>query len=445
VVGAGVTGLAAAKALLGAGNRVIISSDRPAPVEVDAIGPGVVFAGDLVELPSGVDQVVTSPGVRPDVPLLVSAAAAGVEVIGEVELAWRLDRAGGQPREWLVVTGTNGKTTTVSMLESILRAAGRTVTACGNIGWPTVDAVTAEPPQQAIAVELSSFQLHYAPSVRPRAGVVLNVAPDHLDWYDGSFDAYAADKARALSGEMAVAVVDNVPAAALLAAAPARTKIAITRSDPQPGQLGVSDGVLVDRAFGAGRLLPATEVRPSGAHNVTNALAASALALAAGVDSGAIAAGLRSFRPGGHRNVLIATVGGVSYVDDSKATNPHAAEASLLAYRRVIWVAGGLLKGTSVDELLERVHDRLAGAVLLGVDAMIIEAALARHAPNVRRITVVGRNDGVMDQVVRAAAEMAQPGDVVLLAPAAASLDMFTSYAARGDAFAESVHRLGEQ
>lgn len=441
VVGAGVTGLAAVAVLAAQGRRVIITSDRPVRPDLDAFGDAVSFAGDVDRLPPGVDLVVTSPGVRPDVPVFRSAAAAGVEVIGEVELAWRLDQAA--PRPWLVVTGTNGKTTTVGMVESILRAAGLTVTACGNVGWPAVEAVRARPRQDAIAIELSSFQLHYAPGVHPAAGAVLNVAPDHLDWYDGSFDAYAADKARALCGEVAVAVVDDGPAAALLARSPAPLRIGVTGGEPGEGQLGVRAGLLHDRAFGAGPLLPVGEILPAGSHNVTNALSAAALALAAGVDRSAVCAGLRDFQPGGHRNTVIATVSGVRYVDDSKATNPHAAGASLLAYPRVVWIAGGQLKGTSVDELVIRAADRLAGVVMLGVDAPLVDAALARHAPDVPRIVVAGRDDGVMDQVVRAATTMARPGDVVLLAPAAASLDMFTSYAARGEAFAAAVAALG--
>jgi UDP-N-acetylmuramoylalanine--D-glutamate ligase len=485
VVGAGVTGLAAARVLAARGRTVIVSSDRPAPPGLAALGPSVSFAGDLTRLPPGVELVVTSPGVRPDAALFVAARAADVEVIGEVELAWRLDHPARQdtgpglqgprhhtgpglqgprhhtgpglqgprqdtgpglqgPRPWLVVTGTNGKTTTVGMLESILRAAGMRVTACGNVGWPAVEAVTASPPQQVVAAELSSFQLHYAPGLHPSAGALLNVAPDHLDWYDGSFDDYAADKARALVGDIAIAVVDDEPAAKLLTAAPAPTKVAVTGSPPGAGQLGVRRGLLVDRAFGAGELLPVGAVHPAGAHNLTNALAAAALALAAGVDGAAVARGLADFAPGGHRNTIVATVRGIDYVDDSKATNPHAAAASLLAYPRVVWIAGGQLKGTSVDELVIRVADRLAGVVLLGVDAPVVEAALARHAPDVRRIVVTGRNDGVMDQVVRAATALARPGDVVLLAPAAASLDMYASYAARGEAFAAAVAALGD-
>ena len=204
------------------------------------------------------------------------------------------------------------------------------------------------------------------------------------------------------------------------------------------------DGVLTDAAFGDGaRSLARVEtVRPPGAHNVTNALAAAGLALAVGVPPQAVAAGLAAFTPGGHRNVLVAERAGVRYVDDSKATNPHAALASLQAYPRVVWVAGGQLKGAAIDELVVAVRDRLAGVVLLGVDAPLIQAALSRHAPDVPVLPVPGTDDGVMRSVVSAAARMAAEGDVVLLAPAAASLDMFRSYAARGDAFAAAARAL---
>lgn len=446
VVGAGVTGLSAARVLAQAGHSVLVTSDRSAPAALADLPGSVTFVGDVHIPPPGTALVVTSPGVRPDSALFVAAAAVGVPVIGEVELAWRLDRArAAGPRPWLVVTGTNGKTTTIGMLESILRAAGRTVTACGNIGWPTVDAVTAVPDQQDIAAELSSFQLHYARGIRPLAGAVLNVAPDHLDWYGGSMADYIEDKAAALTGDIAVAVLDDPVAARLLATAPAPRRVGVTAGRPVGAGLGVIDGMIVDGAFGAGVILPAAQVRPGGTHNLTNAMTAAALALAAGADAPAVAAGLRAFHPGAHRNVEVAEIDGVRYIDDSKATNPHAALASLRTYRTVVWIAGGQLKGTAVDDLIDAVADRLAGAVLLGADAAQIDAALARHAPDVRRITVPGTDDGVMERVVLAAASMAAPGDVVLLAPAAASLDMFDSYAARGAAFARAVAALEDR
>ncbi len=441
VAGGGVSGLAVLRYLVGLGCRVVVTADREAPVLPPDLAPAVTSVAGLAAPPPGTALLVTSPGFRPTAPLLVATVAAGTEVVGEVELAWRLDRA-GRARDWLVVTGTNGKTTTVGMLESILRAAGRVVTACGNIGWPALDAVLAEPRQQSIAAELSSFQLHYAPSVRPRAGLVLNLVEDHLDWYGGSMQAYGSDKARALTGDVAVAVLDDPGAAELLAVSPAPTKVGVTAGRPRAGVLGVRDGDLYDEAFGAGRLLAAADIRPPGLHNVTNALSAAALALAAGVPPSAVVTGLLNYRPGEHRNVEVAVRQGVRYVNDSKATNPHAAAASLAGYDRVVWIAGGQLNGASVDALVASVADRLAGVVLIGVDAPLIAAALSRHAPNVPRMEVSGTDDEVMTEVVRAATAMAGPGDVVLLAPAAASLDMFTSYAARGNAFTAAVPAL---
>ena len=291
-----------------------------------------------------------------------------------------------------MVTGTNGKTTTTGMLESILRAGGLQVTACGNIGWPVLEAVLAggpvagrRPPRQdVIAVELSSFQLHWAPSMRPAAGVVLNVAEDHLDWH-GSMAAYAAAKARALTGEVALAVVDDPGAAG--AAGRRRRPAWPCRScsgRPFPVRSACGTGCWSTTRSARTGCSPADEVRPPGEHNVTNALAAAGLALAVGVAGAAVAAGLRDFEPGGHRNVLVAERAGVRYFDDSKATNPHAALASLLAYPRVVWVAGGQLKGASVDDLVRRVRDRLAGAVLLGVDAADHRAP---HFPDTRRMS----------------------------------------------------------
>jgi UDP-N-acetylmuramoylalanine--D-glutamate ligase len=328
---------------------------------------------------------------------------------------------------------------------------------------------------------------------------VLNVAEDHLDWH-GSMAAYAAAKARALRGPVAVAGVDDPAAAALLAAAPAARRVGVTLGEPVPGQLGIVDGMLVDRAFpafpaardvpkvasGASNAPKATfgtsgadpdergtsgadpdegveltrvaDVHPGGPPGLTDALAAAALARAAGVAPRHVAAGLAGFRPGRHRADLVATVAGVRYVDDSKATNPHAAAASLAAQAPapVVWVVGGLLKGASVDELVAGHAGHLRAAVVIGTDRRAIVAALARHAPDVPVVEVDGRHDGlmipartaeppggVMEAAVRRAAALARPGDVVLLAPAAASMDQFRDYAERGRAFAAAVAGLG--
>jgi UDP-N-acetylmuramoylalanine--D-glutamate ligase len=443
VAGAGVTGRSAAKALLAAGADVTVtdgSAERLLALE--ALLGGQALVPGLTEPPEGTDLVVTSPGWRPDSPLLAAATAAGIEVIGEVELAWRMGAELADPPAWLAVTGTNGKTTTVGMLESILRAAGVDAVACGNVGLPVVDALLAG--HRVLAVELSSFQLHWSPSVRPQAGALLNLAEDHLDWH-GSMDAYAAAKAGVLTGDVAIGGVDDPLVVKLLAGARAGQHVGFTLAEPEPGQLGIRDGLLVDRAFADGEvLIEADRVRPAGPPGLSDALAATALARAHGVPAEAVREGLANFVPGAHRAVEVAEHRGIRYVDDSKATNPHAAAASLGAHSSVVWLAGGLLKGASVDDLVRAEAHRLRGAVLFGRDRDVIAAALARHAPDVPLSVVDSGDDAPMSAAVRAASAMARSGDVVLLAPAAASMDMFTDYAHRGRAFTDAVRELVE-
>ena len=443
VCGVRFAGESAARALLARGARVLLA-DRHRTTAVDPLlAAGASFVGDPDRVPPGVDLVVTSPGLRPDHPLLREAAAVGIPVWGEVELAWQLRDPAGAP--WLAVTGTNGKTTTVRMLESILLAAGRRARAVGNVGVSIIDAVTASPPYDVLSVEVSSFQLHWSQSVRPAAGALLNLAPDHLDWH-GSMPAYAEVKTRVWAAPVVVANIDDEYVAELFAATSADTRVGVRLAPPTNGQLGVRDGVLVDRAFADGvELVDIVDVHPAGPHNLTNALCAAALARSQGVSPEAVAAGLRAFRPDPHRNQLVTTRDGVRWVDDSKATNPHAAAASLDAYPRVVWVAGGQLKDAPVDDLVARFASKLAGVVLLGVDREHIAAALARHAPDVPVITVATHDDGAMTEVVGAAAGLAHPGDTVLLAPAAASYDMFSGYAERGTRFAAAVAALGSR
>jgi UDP-N-acetylmuramoylalanine--D-glutamate ligase len=440
VNGAGVTGPSVVRALLAEGAHVTVTdgnADRLRPLA----DSGAQLAPGLPELPQGTDLVVTTPGWRPDSPLLVAAQAAGIEVIGDVELAWRLCQRQDDPPAWLVVTGTNGKTTTVGMLESILKAAGLDAIACGNIGLPVLAAMAGG--HRVLAVELSSFQLHWAPSVRPAAGALLNIAEDHLDWH-GSLEAYARAKARALTGPIAIGGVDDPYVAKLLVNSPAPRKIGVTLDEPLADQLGVLEGELVDRAFGDEPLADVEDVTPTGPPGVTDALFAAALARAYGVPARAVADGLRAYQPAAHRAAVLAELGGIRYVNDSKATNPHAAAASIRAHDRVVWIAGGLLKGASVDELVAEVAPRLAGVVLIGADRAVIAAALARHAPDVPVSQVATGDDGAMTTAVDVAGAMACPGDVVLLAPAAASMDMFTDYGHRGRAFTEAVlTRLG--
>jgi UDP-N-acetylmuramoylalanine--D-glutamate ligase len=436
VCGVGVAGRSAAQALLRFGAHVSLTATTEGPAVADLVRAGAAWLGPVDAVPDGIDLVVTSPGLPPADAVLVSAAERGVPIWGEVELAWQLRADGAAP--WLALTGTNGKTTTVHMLESILRAAGRRAVAVGNVGEPLLDAVLADPPYDVLAVELSSQQLHFAPSVAPAAGALLNLAPDHLNWH-GSYEAYEDVKTNIWRGVVAIHNEDDPRVAAR---AP-QGSVGFTLSAPAPGQLGVEGGRLVDRAFGAGDLAPVSDVRPAGQHNVANALAAAALALSSGVPGGAVADGLRAFVPDPHRNSSVLVRDGVEWVDDSKATNPHAAAASLAAYPRIVWVAGGQLKGVDIDPLVAASAGRLVGAVLLGQDRELVRRALARHAPEVPVIMVDSTDDGAMSAVVAAAASLARRGDTVLLAPAAASYDMFTGFGARGDAFAAAARALG--
>ncbi|WP_285507482.1 UDP-N-acetylmuramoyl-L-alanine--D-glutamate ligase [Actinokineospora sp. NBRC 105648] len=448
VAGAGVTGRSVGAALLDMGAAAVTITDGNAERLAELADLGAELVPGLTTPPEGTDLVVTSPGWRPSSPLLVAAAAAGIEVIGEVELAWRMGERLPTRPTWLVVTGTNGKTTTVGMLEAILEAAGANAVACGNVGLTVVDAIRSG--HDVLAVELSSFQLHWQSSLRADAAVVLNVAEDHLDWH-GTIEEYARAKGRAYAGARTVVHNTGDEWSGKLAAEHAGTRVGFGLGVPRPGELGVVEDLLVDRAFvtdpahAAEELATLSDVRPAGPHNVANALAAAALARAHGVPPEAVLAGLRAFQPGAHRAVPVGEFGGVRYVDDSKATNPHAAAGSLRAFESVVWIAGGQLKGATVDDLVREVGGRLRGVVVLGADAPVFGASLARHAPDVPVERVAPGDDDPMIEAVRAAGAMARPGDVVLLAPAAASLDMYRSYAHRGEVFTEAVLRLARE
>ncbi|MCX5038380.1 UDP-N-acetylmuramoyl-L-alanine--D-glutamate ligase [Streptomyces coelicoflavus] len=459
VAGLGVSGVPAAKVLHGLGAHVTVVNDgdderaRTQAAELESLGV-TVRLGDGDTLPEGTELIVTAPGWKPTKPLFTAAGQAGVPVWGDVELAWRLRGLDGRKAApWLAVTGTNGKTTTVQMLASILKAAGLRTAAVGNIGVSLLDAVTGDTEYDVLAVELSSYQLHWAPSLRAHSAAVLNLAPDHLDWH-GSMEAYAADKGRIYEGNR-VACVYNVADRAtedLVRAADVEEgcrAVGFTLGTPGPSQLGVVEGLLVDRAFvedrqkNAQELAEVSDVNPPAPHNIANALAAAGLARAFGVSAAAVRDGLRAFTPDAHRIAHVADVDGVAYVDDSKATNTHATEASLAAYESIVWIAGGLAKGATFDELVTGAAKRLRGAVLIGADRALIREALARHAPEVPVVDLDRTDTGAMLQAVQEARRLARPGDTVLLAPACASMDMFTNYNQRGDAFAQAVRELG--
>ena len=466
VAGFGVSGFAVADNLTHLGASVTALDESAGDAErqekaqlLEVLGATVRLGpGTTATLPEDVDLVVTSPGWKPSAPLLAQARARGVPVWGEVELAWRLRDAGptGRPAPWLAVTGTNGKTTTVQMLDSILRAAGLRTACVGNVGRPIVEAVMDPAPYDVFAVELSSFQLHYTHSMAAESAAVLNLAEDHLDWYAGptGMRDYAADKGR---------IYERVRRACVYNVADPLTEELVRRAEveegaraigftlgmPGVGMLGLVEDILVDRAFieerqtSAAELCTVRDLASDAPHYVQNALAAAALARAHGVSQAAVRDGLGAFRPDGHRIEVVATIRGVTWVDDSKATNPHAARSSLQAYEPVVWIAGGLAKGARFDELVEAVGARLRGVVLLGRDRDVIAQALGRHAPDVPVITVGDGETGaaVMEQAVEAAAGLAQEGDTVLLAPGCASQDQFRDYKARGEAFAAAVRR----
>jgi UDP-N-acetylmuramoylalanine--D-glutamate ligase len=458
VIGIGVSGFAAADNLTHIGAHVTVIAESATPEQqekaqlLEILGADVrIGPGASATLPDDVHLLVTSPGVPPTAPALVAAYGRGIPVWGEVELAWRL-RDPEHPGAWLCLTGTNGKTTTVQMLDAILRAHGSRSIACGNVGLPIVEAVMDPEPFDVYAVELSSFQLHYTHTMAAESAAVLNVAEDHLDWY-ASMDDYAADKGR-IYERVRNACVYNVqdPVTEQLVrdadVEEGARAIGFTLGMPGVGMVGLVEDVLADRAFidardrSAAELCTVGDLASDAPHFVANALAAAALARSHGVSTAAVRDGLRSFTPDGHRIADLGTVGDVRWIDDSKATNPHAAKSSLMAYDPVVWVAGGLAKGAAFDDLVTSVHDRLRGVVLLGRDRAVIAAALARHAPDVRVVEVARDDAGAMADVVAAAADLAQPGDTVLLAPGCASMDMFANYGARGDAFADAVRRL---
>ncbi len=505
VAGLGLSGTAAALALAERGARVVAVDASPAgssEVVDDRAGLLEVLGGAVLRGPDAVavlpdvdggrpDLVVTSPGWRPTGPVLTGAAAGGVPVWGEVELAWRLRGPDAAP--WLCVTGTNGKTTTVRMLAAILAAAGLRTTAAGNIGNPLVEAVLDPLGHDVLAVELSSFQLHSALTLAPEASACLNVAQDHLDWH-GSMEAYAADKARVYQRTRLACLYDaDDPVATtrrMVEDADVQDgarAVGLTRGVPAVSMVGVVDDVLCDRAFVPERRTSAAELATTAdvaagqgdavptPHALANALAAAGLARAHGVPARAVREGLRGVSPGEHRGGVVATLGGVRWVDDSKATNPHAAAAALAgisaAQGRAVWVAGGLAKGASFDALVAEHVRVLRAVVLIGLDRAPLREALARRAPGVPVIEIsadrVGDGqtgpvttppgaadpaggartpgDAVMVAAVAAAARAARPGDTVLLAPACASMDQFATYAQRGAAFAAAVAAHGRR
>jgi len=468
VLGLGVTGFAAADTLaeLGADVLVVAASGPDERAQLLNVLGVALVQSDLTEVPAELaahraDLIIVSPGFHPDHALLNWVRAQGIAIWGDIELAWRLRDKVGIPAEWLLVTGTNGKTTTVQLAATMLAAAGHRVAPCGNIGVPVLDAIRDPQGWDVLVVELSSYQLHHLPRTGPGAlapwsSVCLNVADDHLDWH-GSAEAYREAKATVYFNTGVACIYNKADAATLRMVENAEVQegaraIGFGLGVPGPSELGIVDGILCDRAFLDDRFERALEFATlaeladaglSAPHVVADVLAASALARSFGVDPETVRAALASFHLDAHRIEVVALHEGIHWIDDSKATNPHAADASLASFDSVVWLVGGLLKGVNVDELVQKHASRLRGAVIIGVDRLALRAAFARHAPLVPVFEVESDDtEQVMPGAVRLAASVARSGDVVLLAPAAASMDQFNSYAARGQAFNQAVHQF---
>lgn len=467
VFGVGVTGFAVADTLVELGAEVLVVAARASDEHrqlLDVIGARLELHPDESTVSDALpafdaDLVVVSPGYHPDHVLLLWAAERGIPIWGDIELAWRL-RDKVRAAEWICVTGTNGKTTTTQLTATMLVAGGVVAAPAGNIGIPVLDAIRDPGGFDVLVIELSSYQLHWinrnaGGELAPLASVCLNLDDDHLDWH-GSTQAYRDAKAKVYANTRVACVFNQGDPATREMVEEAEVQdgcraIGFGLGMPGPSDLGLVEDILVDRAFLEERRTSALELatlddlRASGLgtpHGVANTLAAAALARAADVAPEAIRDAIRSFTLDAHRTEVVGSHGGVTFIDDSKATNAHAANAALAAFDSVVWIAGGLLKGVDPAPLVKEHARRLRGAILVGVDRTALREAFARHAPGVPLVEVAETETEVMLAAVRAAASLARTGDVVLLAPAAASMDQFIDYADRGRRFADAVREL---
>ena len=432
VIGAGVTGRAVHEALLRFGAISKIFDEK------------VTEKSDVInELPKGIELAVVSPGWKIDHPVILKLKSAGIEVIGEIDFAWKIKQVLAPNQKWIALTGTNGKTTTIKMIESIFQAAKVNGVACGNVGQTVIASVCAEKPFEYLAIELSSFQIQWSELPRYQSVAILNIAEDHIDWH-GSFEEYAAAKLKLLKQADKSFINKSDPE--LVKRLGKETVIWFSLETPNPNELGLVENLLIDRTFSptpsqANEIAELVDITPTAPHNVLNALAASALVLSIGINYEAIKLGLRNFSPDHHRMELVLSKNEINWIDDSKATNPHAAAASLLSYFQIIWIAGGLAKGASMDELVSRCAKRIKSVILIGQDRELISDAFAKFSPTTEIVRVDQTTDSkqLMNDVVMQAIKLAKPGDTVLLAPACASMDQFDSYVERGQLFAQAV------
>jgi UDP-N-acetylmuramoylalanine--D-glutamate ligase len=491
VLGLGVTGFSVADTFAELGADVLVIAEQAEADQVDIldvlgvphiIGPQVATEGPELVAAHKPQVLVVSPGVPPQSPIVVWAVANSVAVWVDVELAWRLRDKTEKIADWILVTGTNGKTTTTQLVEAMLTSGGLRAAAGGNIGTPMLDLMRDPIGFDAVVVELSSFQLHYLSvpasqfpvpaspgttssgttspgQIVPLASVCLNLADDHLDWH-GNFESYSKAKAKVYE-QTKVACVYNVQDSATESmvenanVTEGARAIGFTLGAPGLSQVGYVEDILADRAFLEDRKNAALEIATLAdienigvitPHLLANVAAATALARAAGVEPFSIREAIRGFRLDAHRIELVGEWGGIRWFDDSKATNPHAAAASLASFESVIWVVGGLLKGVDIRPLVKRFKAKLRGAIVIRIDQQPVLDAFAAEAPSLPLLAVAPGSEKSSDdaaRVMRAVAiqahAWAQSGDVVLLAPAAASMDQFVDYADRGTAFSEAT------
>jgi UDP-N-acetylmuramoylalanine--D-glutamate ligase len=434
VFGAGVTGAPTIEFLQSKDAKTILVDEK-------ITGPGIFNDFSKVAL-AQVDFAVVSPGWKVDNPLILQLKKAGISIISEIDLAWRVKQEIKPHQKWLALTGTNGKTTAVQMAEAMLVADGQNALACGNIGLTAIEAVINSD-AEILILELSSFQLEWSVEAQFVSVAILNIAEDHIDWH-GSFDNYANAKFKITNN--AESVILNALDSAIVKRAKnlAHPIIWFTLETPKPHQIGLVENLIVDRAFvsdEAEALFELSDINPAVPHNVLNAMAAAGLARSVGSKAESIAQALRNFKLDHHRLEVVAERDGVFWIDDSKATNPHAAMAALNSQLKSIWIAGGLAKGATMDELVKNCSSRIRSAILIGSDAPLIARALEENAPEIPIHHVNEYSDplDLMKKVVALAGELAQSGDAVLLAPACASMDQFKNYAERGQLFAKAV------
>lgn len=463
VFGLGKTGFSVADTLIELGSQVRVFARSANPELLDLLE---VIGGEFFESESDdaireletfkPDLVVTSPGFSPNHMLIKWATEAGVKVWTDIDLAWHLRDARGENQRWILVTGTNGKTTVTELTTALLTGAGFRAAACGNIGVPILDVIRDPVGYDWLVVEISSFQLHYLEDCVPESVALLNIENDHLDWH-GDFESYAGAKAKVYRNTRNAAVYNKGDSRTMAFLEEAEVTegcraIGFTLGVPSRSEVGYVEDLLVDRAFleeradTAREIISIDELEGIGAkapHVLANLAAASALALSVGVTPAQAKATLRKFRLAPHRIELIRVRRGVKWVNDSKATNVHAANAALASFDSVVWIFGGLFKGVDPSPLIEAHSARIKAVVVIGEDQVDARRVLQRLAPQVPVHFVTGVSD-VMGEAVGVAARLASEGDTVLLAPAAASMDQFVDYADRGDKFASAVRGLEE-